>query len=883
MKTHFLRIFAANLLLVLGAPPANGQALPYDEGASGLAFALRKLPMTGSFLHITAHPDDEDNPLLVELGRGRGLRTGLLTVTRGDGGQNEIGPELFEALGIIRTEELMAMHRYDGAEQFFTRAYEFGYSFSVEETLEKWGKEEILADIVRVIRSFRPQVIVTLPRSGEGGGQHHQASARLAVEAFRAAADPNRFPEQIAQGLRPWQALKIYERVRWQREAEPLDEEGVLGMETGIFDPLFGKTYAQVGFEARSLHRCQGMPQIVPLPGPFASYWKLVDAAVEVEPDESDLFDGVETGLAAIEKHAEPPSAAPFLHEGLIRLQEQIEAAFDAFDAENLSAAAPPLAQGLGIVRRLRGRIHKSDLSGPAKAQIDFLLRHKESDFQEALRRALQLTLEAVVDDGVIVPGQQFELTASVANGGSETVDSARLRIHIPAGWDVEAETADPFAIEPASVLERKFKIRASPSAEFTEPYWKRNDPNVDRYEIVEEYATLPWPDPTVTVDLVYDALGASSVVRQPAEYRYEGPWVGGEKRHDLMVAPAVSLTIEPKIGIIPVGRAADGRQVRVTALYDGVGQASGQIGLEVPEGWSAQPHSRPVQFDRPGQTSATIFRLIPPPGVAEGEFKVKAAGRFGDETYRLGYQVIDYDHIRRRHLYHPAEAVIKTIDVETAAGVKIGYIDGVGDRVPEALRQLGVDFRFLSEDDLTFGDLSEFDAIVTGVRAYLVREDLKANNGRLLEWVENGGTLIVQYNKFEFNQQGRGDSPYAPYPAKVGRGRVTDENAPVEVLEPDNPVFNFPNRIDAQDWKGWVQERGLYFLGEKDERYRDLLSTSDPFEYNAGEKLGSLVQARYGKGDWVYVGVGLWRQLPAGVEGAYRLLANLISLPKAP
>ncbi len=884
MRHRIKQTIATATLLIFfqSAPPLwASQPLPYDEGSLGLAFALRKLPVTGSFLHITAHPDDEDNPLFVMLGRGRGLRTGLLTLTRGDGGQNEIGPELFQALGIIRTGELMALHRYDGAQQFFTRAYEFGYSYSVEETIQRWGKEEILADMVRVIRQFRPDVIVTLPRTGDGGGQHHQASAILAAEAYRAAADPNRFPEQLAQGLRIWQASKIYERSGWG-DAETRVKSNALAIETGIFDPLFGRTWAQIGALERSLHRCQGMSQIVPLAGPYASYWELVDSSIEISPIEDDLFDGVDTSLSAIEKRAgEEASNVPFLHEGLTLLQEQIENAFVAYDADDPSASAPFLANGLKIVRSLRNRIQASSLSAAAKQEVVFLLDNKEADFEDAFQKALQLSLDALVDDGLVVPGQEFGLTATVANGGNEAVQAASIRLIAPAGWTIKPEVQGAAPIPGGGVLERKFKVTVGPKAGLTQPYWSRGDSDADRYQVDEKDVTKPWSDPPLRVEVEYRSQGVGSFLHGTAEFRHEGPWVGGEKRYDLMVVPAVSVSVEPAIGVIPLDKIEAGREVRVTSLYEGGKPASAQVGLELPSGWRAEPTMQELQFQRPGQSVTKIFRIYPPGDVAASRFKATAAVRMGDQTYRQGYQVIDYDHIRRRHLYHTAEIELETLDVRVPADLLVGYVEGVGDYVPEALRQLGVRFEFLKEDDLAFGDLSRFDTIITGVRAYLVREDLKANNARLLDWVKRGGNWIVQYNKYEFNDQGRNDSPYAPYPAKVGYGRVTDETAPIEVLEPDNPVFNSPNRIGPQDWNGWVQERGLYFLGEKDKNYRDLVSTADPFPYNAGTKLGSLVEASYGEGTWFYVGLGLWRELPAGVEGSYRLLANLISLPK--
>ena len=463
--------------------PAQLAPVPYDEGALGLAFALRKLPVTGTFLQVTAHPDDEDNGLLMMLSRGRGARTGLLTLTRGGGGQNEIGSELFEALGILRTEELMSMHRYDATRQFFGRAYDFGYSFDVVETLEKWGKEEILKDVVRVIRTFRPEVITTLPRTGTGGGQHHQAAGLIAVEAFRAAADPARFPEQIAEGLRPWQAKKIYERYRWGGSGTSTEDDPnqILKIQTGLFDPLLGRTYFQVGMEERAYHQCQGMGQLIPLPGERASEWEKADAVIDTHSPETDLFDGIDTTLFAIETHAEGQEGeVSFIHDDLEAIQGHIDASIAAYQPGFPHRTAPHLARGLTAVRGLARKVSVSGLDDSSKFQILFLLNHKEEDFIEVLRLAHQLTLEVLVDDGMVIPGQQFELVATLANGGPDPIDVQAIHIDAPPGWVIESTQETSQQIPPAGVVSHSFKVRVPQGAELTQPYWRRN-PNLER------------------------------------------------------------------------------------------------------------------------------------------------------------------------------------------------------------------------------------------------------------------------------------------------------------------------------------------------------------------------------------------------------------------
>ena len=890
MKT---RTVGTTLLLSLFVSLALAQRPRLDQGATGLALALRRLPVTGSLLHITAHPDDEDNPLLVMMRRGQGFRTGLLTLTRGDGGQNEIGAELFQALGIIRTEELMSMHRYDDARQFFTRAYEFGYSFSVEETLQRWGEEQILEDMARVIRSFRPQVILSLPRGGEGGGQHHQASALLAEKAFHAAADSARFPAQLQEGLRPWKAAKLYERFRWQGgpEAQAERPPRVVEVSTGAYDPILGRTFAQLGTESRAMHRCQGMAQLLAAPGERSSSWNPVAFQdIEMKEGEADLFEGIDTTLMGIVRFTETAlDRIPFLIPSIHGIQLAIRQAGKAFDLRDPGLTTPFVAEGLRRLRLLREQLYASGLSEEGEYEIFFLLKRKEEDFVHALNLANQLALEATVDDGRVTPGQEFELTMVLFNGGSHPVGIKSWEVATSGKWQVDYpqdSDLDSFELGPGEARTLKIPVRVSADAEVTEPYWSDPERNVDRFQIKGKEASAPWGRPELSVAVGYRSFGVRGTLRGNAEYRYTGPWVGGEQRHDLMVVPRISLAVEPEISVLPLSAARKGRQVRVLVTHNGTRAVAGEVALEAPEGWKIVPPLHSLRFEREEESIATTFTVYPPENLREGTFEIQAVAGFGGQSFGRGFQVIDYHHIQRRHLYRSAQVRLQALHVEIDPGVKVGYIAGVGDYVPEALAQLGADFELLGPNQLASSDLDRFDTIVTGVRAYLNREDLKAYNNRLLEWVERGGTLIVQYNKFEFNGArivgevpGFSDSPFAPFPVVVGRGRVTDETAPIRVLVSGHPLFRTPNSIGEEDWQGWVQERGLYFLGQKDARYRDLVATEDPFPLNEGEKLGALVEARYGKGRWIYVGLGLWRQLPAGVPGSYRLLANLVSL----
>jgi LmbE family N-acetylglucosaminyl deacetylase len=881
MKTLLLAVS----LVFASSSFAQLEPIPEERGAVGLALELRKLASGAALLHTTAHPDDEDNGLLVLMSRGRGITTSLLTTTRGDGGQNEIGPELFEAIGILRTEELMAAHRVDGVRQYFTRAYEFGYSFSVEETLEKWGKEEILGDIVRLIRTVRPDVVLSLPPTGEGGGQHHQTSAILTREAFRAAADASRFPEQIAAGLRPWQPLKLYSRFRVGpgrsgEEEKPAEDVHWVRLDTGVYDPILGRTYHQMGIEARSSHKCQGMVQLRALPGPHDSTWKLEDAVIDVASDETDLFDGVATGLDRLRDFT---TSAP-VHEGLDALASDVAEAFDAFDARAPSKTLPSLRRGLERVRSLRARIASSDFPDSEKYELEHRLEPKERSFARAIALAHGIDVVATSDRGEVTRGSRFRATVQVTNPGPEPVEVESVELRAPAGFrisPVEEEKA-PFPAIPASLasgalLRARYDVDVAPDAAYDRPYWTRTDASVDRFTLLEpELFGLPWRPPSVTSAVTIRSGEVSVTLVETVQHRYEGRWVGGEKQKQVSVLPLVSVTLAPDVVVFPRGADDKRRPVSVTARYKGTAPARGSLTLEAPAGWDVAPPEAELSFARENEAVTVRFQLTPPEGVATGAYHVKAVARLGGEEFREGVQTIAYDHIQTRYLFHPAEARVEALDIEVAP-VHVGYVEGVGDEIPIAIRQLGAELTFLDSEELAEGDLSRFDVIVTGVRAYLNRPDLRAYNHRLLDYVAGGGTLLVQYNKFEFN-----DAQWGPYPKKVSNNRVTVEEAPIRILAPEHPLFHSPNRITESDWDGWVQERGLYFLEEEgDPRYRDLLASEDPWKYNEGVKKGMLVEAEHGKGRWIYVGLGLFRQLPAGVPSAYRLFANLLSLPR--
>lgn len=876
-----------------------------DRGHVALGLAIRKLDVSGTFMEIAAHPDDERNALFAMFTHGMGLRSIDVQTNRGDGGQNEIGPELFRDIAVLRTSELLSAHRIDGAEQYFTRAIDYGYSFDPNEVIAKWGRTEIVGDFVRLIRTFRPDVVLTMNIQGRGGDRAHEATTILSREAYREAGDPAMFPEQIKEGLRPWQAKKLYFTGGFgvigpggRGAAPPLPPPGVklVKQDTAMYDPLLCRTYDEIGADAHSNHKCQGTGGLPALPGipsgrggfRGAIGYQLVDSKIpgEMQKDENSLFDGVDTSLVALAQFAGPnPPAA--LTAGLAAIADQAGRAQSAFAHGNDGGTAGPIESGLAAVRSLRAQLASLPLSDSARCEIDFRLATKERDYQDAVLAAHGLIFDAVADDGLVIAGQPVKLSMLAVNRGASDVSVTSVAI---AGFDAPAD-CKPGSVNKDAVYTCIAEAHVPQNAKLTTPYFTDNywkNPSSEAIDIFDpdvEFG-VPFRPTPFRVTFHMKAGNAEVTKERPVEFRYVKDIYNGDKRMELNVIPTFSVRITPTLAVIPTPASELAakpvqREVHVTVTNGTKGMANASVALELPAGWKATPASVPITFAREDESLSARFQITAPAQVKTGEYTLRAVVTSpvtGNETFSSGYQEIEYPHIQRRQVIKPAETELKVIDVQTVPNISVGYIVGVGDQVPQAIEQLGAKVTFIDQDELAWGDLSKYRVIVTGVRAYERRADLRAYNHRLLDYADRGGTVIVQYNKMEFNQ-----AQYGPYPAKVSGNRVADELVPVKVLAPANPLFNYPNKIGPEAWAGWVQERGLYFLGEKDPRYIDLVSMVDSFRDNPGVKLGSFVEAKVGKGRWIYLGLGLWRQLPAGTAGAYQLLANLISLPKAP
>ena len=885
------------------AAPAQLRPLAEDRGATGLGLALRKIGSGVSVLTIVAHPDDENNALHALLSRGLGARVSLVSLTRGGGGQNEIGPELFDGLRILRTEELLTSHRLDAVEQYFGMVSDFGYSFSVEETLDKWDQEKTLGEVVRMLREFRPDVVFTLPPTGTGGGQHHQATGRLVHEAFDVAGDPDRFPEHAELGLLPWRPVRLL--IGGVGGSPASGETRTVRLDTGVWDPLLGRTYADLGAEARSAHRCQGMGQVRGGQSGFPAVLVETRGAEDgtaLGPEGTDgLFAGIPTGLERLEAFvAGTPEATVVTRRRLVSLREAVDEAANAYSATSPEDSLAGLRKALVAAHGLRRDTLPEGLTDESRAEIEHRMGLRTAQIQEAIALAHGLVVDAVADTGTAVPGGRFGAQVTVLGGPAQDVTVTGIGIEVPDGWGVDTSPAAaatpprpgprrralappigpgdlPLETSSGRPLRAEFGVSVAENAALSRQPWL-DDPDADRFDpLSAELFGLAARPPQVVARVSFESAGVPVEISTPVEYRYEAPWVGTEKQKEVSVLPLASVAVSPEIVVFPRGQ--NPRRLGVSVVYRGEAAAEFNAALRAPAGWTVAPVSIPVAFSGPGETRVE-FEVSAPAGAADGSYRLAASAQpaGGGEPFTETVQEIAYHHIETRYLFRPAEAAARVLDA-TVAPVRVGYVEGVGDEVAEAIAQLGLPLTFLDEAALAEGDLSAFDTIVLGVRAYLARPDLRTHNRRLLDYVAGGGTLLVQYNKFEFNA-----GPWGPYPISVGRGRITDENAPMELLIPDHPVFAGPNRIGDSDWAGWVQERGLYFLAPGgDPAYRDLLASEDPFEYNAGEKRGILVEARHGEGRWLYLGLGLWRQLPAGTPGAYRLLANLLSLGYRP
>ena len=857
--------------------------------------ALQRLQTTATVLHTVAHPDDENGALLTWLSRARGVRTGLYSTTRGEGGANLIGPELFDALGIVRTEEHLAAVRYYGIDLFFSSAVDFGYSKRLDETLEKWDYQMLLEDMVRLIRLYRPDVIISrFQGNRQDGHGHHQASGVVTLEAFRVAGDANRFPEHLSEGLHPWQPKKLYiTRSRWRRRNTETPDTPVLKIDTGEYNALLGLSYAQIARQGLSFQRSQGVGQTRAAKGAAVTELRLVDTTLTAEKGkpEERLFDGIDTTITDMAKLANTSA----LDAEFTQLQESINAAIRDCDARHPWTIVPHLASGLKTTRSLIENVQRIDLDDNTRAHLLFLLRNKEQEFMTAANAALGLSLEVLVQPttetrssetfNVAIPGQKFSIGMRIVNPAPIAAELVDASLHTPEGWAANRSQKDSDSSdgiipiqtnEPISIV---FEVQVVQNADYTQPYWTRASEYHDAVYTLKrpEFRFLPFALPEVNGVVTYRVDGVDFTLTQPAQtVSINRPW--GERRRLLTVAPAISLSVSPHIGVIPISEPdmASGETTftaTVEMLNNVKGEAEGTLVLKLPDGWRSSPENAPFTFTHEGASKTFTFQVSAKNVEAGTDYAIQAIAKYDGEEYTTGYQTIDHPDLEPRHLYRPAVMTFRSIPLKVPSDLSVGYIMGVGDRVPEALQQIGIDVEMLDREELRTGDLNRFRTILVGIRAYAVRRDLVAYNSRLLDYVHKGGNLIVQYQTPEFDA-----APFGPYPYTMGRRpeEVSEEDAQVTILMPDNPIFQHPNQITAADFDGWVEERGSKFLTEWDANYQALLTCHDREQE---PQHGGFLTAKYGQGTYTYAAYAFYRQLPAGVAGAYRLFINMLML----
>ncbi len=880
MRKRRIRIVAVLAAMFLGcASPslASAQALE-GTGLVATGLLLRRMEGVKRVLMIGAHPDDENTTVLAYLSREMGAETAYLSLTRGEGGQNLLGPELWDGLGIIRTGELEAARRLDGGRQYFTRAFDYGFSKSADEAFRFWPREELVGDVVWVIRTFRPQVVISVfsgtPQDGHG---HHQAAGLVAREAFDAAGDPRRFPEQRSLGVEPWAPTKLYGRV-WRGAAE-----ATTTLETGSWDPLLGRSILQLSMESRSFHRSQDMGAAQPL-GPQTSGMRLErtragsgGAGEGGEPQaDGGVFAGVDTTLEGATK-ALPAERRSAVLRHLEAYRAALAGARAAFGGKDPFAVVPPLGDAVAALAAA------GDAAGDeGDAEWKMALACKTDLARRALLAAAGVTVEVRAADDQVTPGQRVQVTVQAWNGGPLTLEGIQAALDLPAGWSARPVRGDGVGPEgslgPGTMATWAFEVTAPGDAALSRLYHLRQPREGAWYRWPEDPALwgLPRDPASVAGRVTFTARAGSGIVSvsgaRPWSYVGVNP-ARGEFREPVLVVPALSVEVTPASLVWPQAR-SEPQTLTVEVRSQAKEAGRGTLRLVPPPGWRVTPSEMPFEVPSEGGARSYAFQVEPANGLQAGEaiFRAEATSsdgaRFGE-----GFALVDYEHVERAALFTPAEARVTVVPVRVAQGLKVGYIMGTGDDGPEAARQLGADVTLLGDAEVRAGNFEPYDVVVVGVRAYETRDDLRAANGQLLDFARSGGTVLVQYNQYDFPRGG-----YTPYPVEMARPaqRVTEEDAEVRILEPEAPVFTTPNRIGPADFEGWVQERGLYFLSTWDAAYTPLLEMNDQGE---APTRGSLLVAPVGQGLYVYAALSFFRQWGSGVPGAYRLWANLLSL----
>jgi len=828
----YLICFSLITLIISG----NNAQKPNQLNSGEIYNALEKLNFLGSVLYIAAHPDDENTRMIAYMANEMKAHTAYLSLTRGDGGQNLIGTEITELLGVLRTNELLSARSIDGGNQFFTRAKDFGYSKHPDETLKIWNKKEVLSDVVRIIRKFKPDVIINrfdhrTPGRTHG---HHTSSAMLSFEAFDLAGDRLAFDDQLGE-LRLWEPQRLFMNTSWwfygsREKFAEADKTNLMGVDVGTYYPILGKSNTEIAAEARSMHKCQGFGSAGSR-GSEIEYLELLKG--DMPPDKQDVFDGINTSWTRVGGGA-PIGAA-------------ISEVINDYQFSNPGASIPALLEVRSMIQKLNTK-HWKEI--------------KLAEIDKIIESALGLYLEATTGSQTATAGDQVELQIEYTNRSELAVTLQSIAIN-PAIYDTT------FQVEMMANEEGKwyYDFELPEGSAITSPYWLNDKASFGMYH-VEDPSLIgePITPRDMTVDFMLDINGYDVKITKDIFHKYTDR-AEGEVVQPFEITAEASVKIKDDIYIF----ADDSSQKIITYVKSGTNNVSGKVSLDIGEAWDVEPAFYDFSIEQKGDEQEYSFVVKPPATQSETQVQVVASTKNG--TYKEEQVLIDYDHIPLQTVMMPATAKLVKIQLEKL-GNKIGYIDGAGDKVPESLRQVGYQVDMLDIEDIKVSTLTPYTAIIIGIRALNTKENLKYKTEDLHQYVENGGNLVFQYN----TTRGLKVKDFLPYPLQLSRDRVSDENAEIRVLAPDHPVMNTPNKITQKDFDGWVQERGLYFPNEWDENYTAILSSNDKGE---DPKDGSLLIAPYGKGFVIYTGISWFRELPAGVPGAFRLFTNILSLGK--
>lgn len=798
--------------------------------SSDIFQGIKKLNVVGSVLHIAAHPDDENTLMLSYLSKDQMVRTGYLSLTRGDGGQNLIGPEQGYNIGVIRTQELLGARKIDGAQQFFSRAYDFGFSKTLDETLNFWNRDKVLGDVVWMIRKFQPDVIITRfppdPRAGHG---HHQASAFLAEKAFQLSADANAYPDQL-KFVKTWQAKRLVWNTftpGFTNKAPAGEKNSFISIEIGGYNAVLGKSYTEIAAESRSQHRSQGFGS-APNRGTRIDYF----LHKEGEAAQKDLFEGIDLSWKRVK--------------GSDQVQSLVTSLIQSYSVNDPSASVP----GLLKINQALNRLDSTNL----------YVKTKKEEVKNLIVQCLGLWFESNPMEFSSVAGDVAALNISVVKRSGYPVRLLSLR------WTGKSSDSTlNLALDNNQANVFSVKTRLPESLQISQPYWLEKPLDKGSFQI-DNQQDIGYPEnrPETITRYVFEIDGQIFTFSRPWIYKYTNP-AEGEIYRPFEIRPAVTTSITEPVFLFPTASPKI-INVKVEAQKDKV---TGKVSLVLPSGWKSVPQS--ADFDIAEKYKGQTFQFSVTPPVSNQEITITAIASSNGQTFDRSIRTIDYRHIPPQTIFPVSEARLARVNIKTTA-TRIGYIAGAGDDVPLALQQIGCQVTMLDVAELS-KDLSFYDAIVVGVRAYNTEARLLHDQAKLMDYVKNGGTMVVQYtipNNLKVKQIG-------PYFLQTGRDRISEEDAEMKFLIPDSPLLNYPNKITSKDFDGWIQERGLYFAQDWDKtKYKALLSGNDTGETS---KEGALLYAQYGKGHYIYTGLSFFRELPAGVTGAYRLFANLISV----